>query len=100
MGPSRDLPLRPVKPYGVDNVRLQVCSPAEIQTLLAKAPADLTVVQSKSGKARRVPLTPELRADLLARCHATSGFVFGLGKAGHPPTAAAVSVAFARWPRR
>jgi integrase len=109
----------------VDNVRLRVCSPAEIQTLLAGASADLaliarvtlesllrlsevlalrhehradvcTVVQSKSGKPRRVPLTPELRADLLARCHATSGCVFGVGKTGHPPTAAAVSVAFAR----
>jgi site-specific recombinase XerD len=41
-------------------------------------------------------MTPELRADLLARCHATSGYVFGVGKAGQPPTGAAVSVAFAR----
>ena len=42
-----------------------------------------------------MPLTPELRADLLARCHA-SGYVFGVGKDGEPPEAAAVSVAFAR----
>lgn len=119
-------PLRAVKAYAVDNIRLRVCSPAEIQTLLGGASADLsliarvtlesllrlsevlalrhedigptfaTVIQSKSGKPRRVPLTPELRADLLARCHAASGYVFGLGKAGVPPTAAAVSVAFAR----
>ncbi len=119
-------PLRTVKAYVVDNIRLRVCSPAEIQTLLGAASPDLaliarvtlesllrlsevlalrredigptfaTVIQSKSGKARRVPVTPELRAALLARCHATSGYVFGLGKAGGPPTAAAVSVAFAR----
>jgi integrase len=50
-------------------------------------------VRSKSGRARQVPLTPELRADLLARCHA-SGYVFGVGKEGEPPKAAAVSVAF------
>ncbi len=55
-----------------------------------------TVVQSKSGKARRVPLTPELRVALLERCHGTSGYIFGLGKGGQPPTAASVSVAFAR----
>jgi integrase len=54
-----------------------------------------TIVRSKSGRARQVPLTPELRADLLKRCHA-SGYVFGVGKDGTPPKAAAVSVAFAR----
>jgi site-specific recombinase XerD len=32
---------------------------------------------------------------LLKRCHA-SGYVFGVGKEGRPPKAAAVSVAFAR----
>jgi integrase len=37
-------PLRTVKPYGVDNVRLRVCAPAEIQTLLANAPADLALI--------------------------------------------------------
>src|SRR5262245_30373549 len=89
-------PLRNVKPYRVDNVRLRVCSPAEIRTLLDGAEGDLrliarltlesllrlsetlnlrredighshaTIVNSKSGQSRRVPLTPELRADLLA----------------------------------
>ena len=118
-------PLRSVKPYRVDNVRLRVCSPADIKTLLDAAPADLrllsrltlesllrlsealalrredigdawaTVVQSKSGQSRRVPLTPELRSDLLARCH-SAGFVFGIGKDGRPPAAAAMSVAFSR----
>src|SRR5262249_2737047 len=58
-------------------------------------PTSLTIVRSKSGKARRVPITPELRADLLSRCH-TSGFIFGVGKEGQPPQAAAISVAFAR----
>src|SRR5206468_6909910 len=124
-----------------DDVRLRVCTTAEIKTLLegtqaetkstrkprpgAVALADLrllarltleslprlseclalrrddigstylTIVRSKSGRARQVPLTPELRADLLARCHA-SGSVFGVGTEGEPPKAAAVSVAFAR----
>src|SRR5206468_9328013 len=55
----------------------------------------LTIVRSKSGRARQVPVTPELRAELLARCHA-SDCVFGVGKEGTPPKAAAVSVAFAR----
>jgi integrase len=118
-------PCATVKPYRVDDVRLRVCSDEEIKTLLAGAPPDLallarltlesllrlsealalrrediggtyaTVVRSKSGKPRRVPLTPEMRTALLDRCHA-SGFVFGVGKDGIPPTAAAISVAFAR----
>jgi integrase len=84
-------PLRRVKAYRVDNVRLRVCAPEEIKTLLDGAPADLRllarltlesllrlsealglrredigptyalVIQSKSGRARQVPLTPELR---------------------------------------
>ena len=61
-------------------------------------PTAATVVQSKSGRARQVPLTAETRTALLARCHA-SGFVFGVGKAGTPPTAGAVSVTFARLAR-
>ena len=118
-------PLRTVKAYRVDNVRLRVCTPDEIKALLSGASPDLmllsrltlesllrlsealalrredigatsaTVVQSKSGRARQVPLTVTTRAALLARCHA-SGFVFGTGKDGRPPTAAAISVAFAR----
>ncbi|MEP7307918.1 MAG: tyrosine-type recombinase/integrase [Acidobacteriota bacterium] len=118
-------PLRTVKPYRVDDGRLRVCSPDEIKKLLDRAPRDLgllarltleslprlsealnlrkedigasyaTIVRSKSGRARRVPLTPELRRDLLARCHG-SGYVFGIGKDGRPPHPAAISVAFAR----
>lgn len=56
------------------------------------------VVRSKSGQARRVPLTSELRADLLVRCH-RSGYIFGQGKDGHPPTPAAISVASCRLAR-
>jgi integrase len=119
-------PLRTVKPYRVDDVRLRVCSPEDIKTLLDGAPSDLrliarltlesllrlseavslrredigptfaTIVRSKTGRARRVPLTAELRADLLARYSQASGFVFGLGKSGKPPNPAAISVAFSR----
>jgi len=119
-------PLRSVKAYRVDDVRFRVCSPADIKALLDGAPADLrliarltlesllrlseavnlrredigptfaTIVRSKTGRARRVPLTAELRADLLARCSQASGFVFGRGKIGTPPKPAAISVAFSR----
>jgi integrase len=118
-------PVRTVKPYRVDNVRLRVCSEEEIRTILDGLPADLkllarltlasllrlseclalrcedigptfaTVVNSKNGRSRRVPLPPELRVDLLKRCH-KSGAVFGVGKAGEPPTQEATSVAFTR----
>ncbi len=118
-------PLRTVKTYRVDNVRLRVCTPAEIKAILAAASPDLallarltieslprlsealrlrredigaksvTIVQSKSGRSRRVPVTPELRGLLLARCHA-AGYVFGLGTKGEPPQTAAISVAFTR----
>src|SRR5262249_4546871 len=57
-----------------------------------------TIVNSNSGQSRRVPLTPELRADLLARCH-KGGYVFGLADDGRPLKAAAVSVAFCRLAR-
>lgn len=58
-------------------------------------PTYAPVVHSKSGRSRRVPLTGELRADLLARCH-KSGYIFGVGKNGQPPTQQATSVAFTR----
>jgi integrase len=118
-------PLRSVKAYRVDDGRLRICSPDEIKTLLDGLSLDLrllarltlesllrlsealglrredigpsyaTVVRSKSGRSRRIPLTAELRADLLARCHA-KGFVFGRGADGTPPTQEATSIAFAR----
>jgi integrase len=121
-------PLRAVKPYRVDNVRLRVCSPEEIKALLDAASGDVkliarvtlesllrlsevlnlkredigptyaTIVNSKNGQSRRVPLTPELRADLLARCP-KRGYVFGQGDNGEPPKAPAISVAFCRLAR-
>src|SRR4051812_36825956 len=57
--------------------------------------SSLAVLQSKNGRSRRVPVTPELRAELLEHCHG-SGYAFGQGKKGRPPQAAAVSVAFSR----
>src|SRR5258708_16233590 len=37
-------PLRTVKVYRVDNVRLRVCAPEDIKTLLEGAPADLALL--------------------------------------------------------
>jgi integrase len=118
-------PLRTVKAYRVDNVRLRICTPDEIRTLLDGLPADLallarltlasllrlseclqlrredigatfaTVINSKNGRSRRVPLLPELRVDLLKRCHA-KGAVFGIGAKGEPLSQEATSVAFTR----
>ena len=141
-------PMRSVKPYRVDNVRLRLLSDVEAARLLdpkvtieafhAAADArqrtrlnpafvddlrlmarttlvtllrlsevlalrrsdihdsELVIVNSKSGKGRKVPVPADLRALLLERCHA-SGVVFGRGESGLAPSAAAVSVAFARW---
>ena len=118
-------PMRSVKPYRVDNVRTRVLAPDEITHLLAACPTALgliarttleslprlsevlnlrvedlgpdfaTIVQTKSGKSRRVPLTSELRTELLAHAH-KRGYIFGEGKLGRPPTQAATSVAFGR----
>jgi integrase len=118
-------PMKSVKPYRVDNVRMRVLSPDEITRLLESCPPALgliagttleslprlsevlnlrgedlgpdyvTILQTKNGKTRRVALTPELRAELLARAH-KSGYVFGQGKTGKPPRQEAISVAFSR----
>jgi integrase len=56
----------------------------------------IVVVNSKGGVSRKMPLPTDLRTALLARCH-SSGWVFGRGESGAAPTAATVSVAFARW---
>jgi integrase len=107
-------PMKAVKPYRVDNVRMRVLSPDEIQKLLESCPPALaliarttleslprlsevlnlriedlgqdyaTIVQTKNGKTRKVPLTPELRAELVKHAH-KSGFIFGQGKDGKPP---------------
>jgi integrase len=92
-------PMKSVKPYRVDNVRTRVLSPDEITLVLASCPPALaliarttleslprlsevlnlrlddlgpdyaTILQTKNGKTRRVPLTPELRAALVAHAH-------------------------------
>ena len=45
----------------------------------------LQEVRRKGGKVHRVALPDSVRASLLARCH-RSGYVFGEGAAGEPPT--------------
>jgi len=114
-----------VKPFRVDGARLRVCSPEEIQTLLAGLTGDLKLlakvtlesllrlsealnlrasdigaswveVRRKGGKVQRVPITPELRTELLERAHKSSGYVFGKGWSGKPPMQQAVSVAYTR----
>lgn len=42
-------------------------------------------MRKKGGKVSRVPVTPELRAALLARV-ADSGYIFGEGRSGRPPS--------------
>lgn len=54
-----------------------------------------TIVQTKSGNSRRVPLTSELKTELIKQAH-KSGYIFGQGKDGKPPQQAAISVAFGR----
>ena len=118
-------PMKSVKQYRVDNVRMRVLSPDEITLVLESCPPALaliarttleslprlsealnlrvedlgpdyaTIVQTKNGKTRRVPLTPELRAELVAHAH-KSGYVFGQGDKGRPPRQEAISVAFGR----
>ena len=97
-----------VKPYRVDNVRTRVLSAGEIEQLLCGCPRDLhlmaratleslfrlsevlnlkvedigptfvTVIRIKGGRMLKVPITSELRSELLTRAH-SSGFVFGQG---------------------
>jgi integrase len=118
-------PMKAVKPYRVDNVRMRVLSPDEIKKLLESCPPALalisrttleslprlsevlnlrvedlgpdyaTIVQTKNGRTRKVPLTPELKAELVKQAH-KSGYIFGQGKDGKPPRQEAISVAFGR----
>ena len=123
-------PMKGVKLYKVDNVRTRVLSREEIETLLSACPRDLrliaratleslfrlsevltlkredigatfvTVIRIKGGRMLKVPITSELRSELLARAH-PSGFVFGENRYdGTPPTQAAVTVAFGRLMRK
>jgi hypothetical protein len=58
-------------------------------------PDYVTILQTKNGKTRRVPLTPELRAELVAHAH-RKGYIFGQGREGKPPRQEAISVALGR----
>ena len=55
----------------------------------------LTLVYTKNGRVKKVPVTASLRTDLLARAH-PSGFVFGHDPEGLPPRVETVSVQFRR----
>ena len=57
--------------------------------------ASATIINSKSGRSRQLPLTLERRADLLAGCHA-SGLSSVSARSDSLLSAAAVSVPFAR----
>ena len=123
-------PVRGVQPYRVENTRTRILSSEEIQSVLDGSSGDLgliaratleslfrlsdvlrlraedigptfaTVVHSKNGRRRHVPLTAELRSDLLQRAHA-SGWIFGEDRyEGQPATQSAVTIAFCRLMRR
>lgn len=122
-------PARGVKPYRVDNVRLRILTDREAMIVLLACTPDLrllarttleslmrlsevlglrvddigpnyaTIVQSKNGSSRRVPLTADLRDALILRSQGR-GCVFGAGEADIPMTAAAASVAYARLMKR
>ena len=119
-------PVKTVRPYHVENVRTRILSTEEIQRVLEACSEDLrlmaratleslfrvsevlnlraedigpsfaTLIHNKSGRMRRIPLTPTLRTDLIARTH-RSGWVFGQDRyGGRPPKQGAVSIAFCR----
>ena len=119
-------PVKTVRPYHVENVRTRILSTEEIQRVLDACSEDLrliaratleslfrvsevlnlraedigpsfaTLIHNKSGRMRRIPLTPTLRTDLIARTH-RSGWVFGQDRyGGRPPKQGAVSIAFCR----
>ena len=81
--------------------RTTICALLRLSEVLAIRREDigaseLLVLNAKNGRSRRVPVPADLRTLLLERCH-SSGWVFGRGEEGKPPTAATVSVAFTRW---
>jgi len=107
-------PLRTVKPYKVDDQRIRVLTDEELRLVLS-APADVALmcrvtlislnrisqvlalrgehigpswmdVRRKGGRVHRLALPEDLRTELLARCHKRTGYVFGEGDNGEPPT--------------
>jgi integrase len=106
-------PMRTVKPYKVDDARVRVLTDDELRTVLGAAP-DVALmcrvtlvslnrisevlalrrehlgpswmeVRRKGGRVHRIALPDDLRTALLARC-VKSGYVFGEGPDGEPPT--------------
>ena len=118
-------PASGVRPYRVENTRVRVLSPDEIGSLLSGLSGDfrlmaratleglfrlsevlnlrvedvgkdyVTLVHTKNGRVRKVPITAALRTDLLARAH-SGGFVFGREPEGQPPRVETASVQFRR----
>lgn len=106
-------PLRTVKAYKVDDSRIRVLNDDELKVVLT-ARADVALlcrvtltslnrisevlglrrehlgpswmeVRRKGGRVHRIALPEDLRVSLLKRC-ATSGYIFGEGANGEPPT--------------
>lgn len=107
-------PLRTVKNYNVDDQRIRVLNEDELQLVLSTS-ADVALicrvtlvslnrisevlglrrehigpswmeVRRKGGRVHRLALPDDLRTALLARCHKRSGYIFGEGQDGQPPT--------------
>lgn len=108
-------PLRAVTAYKVDDVRIRILDDAELKKVKESADATVSLIcrvtleclprlsevlnihrthigptwvefRRKGGRVTRAAITPTLRQELLDRCHGGSGYVFGEGKAGKPPT--------------
>ena len=123
-------PLTRVKSFRVENTRLRVLSAAEVETFLTGASGDLVLMarvtleallrvsevlnlrtsdikgdhlvlpNTKGNKVLKVPVTAQLRRDLVTRAH-RSGFVFGQDRyEGRPAKQAAVTHAFRRTMKR
>jgi integrase len=123
-------PAQGVRKFDVDDVRVRVLSSEEMALVLAEAPAHIALLcrvtleclprlsevlglrrehigpsaswielRRKGGRVERIPVAPELRDALLTGIHA-SGWVFGQGEDGEPPTQAAVSVEVGRLMKR
>ena len=123
-------PLATVRSFRVENTRLRVLSPEEIEVFLTQAPSDLVLMarvtlegllrisevlnlttadikndylvltKTKTNKVLKVPVTSELRRDLLRRAH-RSGYVFGEDRyEGDPAKRTAITHAFRRTMKR
>jgi integrase len=106
-------PLHAVQSYKVDDCRIRVLSDDELRLVLSAPPFVALVcrvtlislsrisevlalrrehlggswmeLRRKGGRVHRIALPDDLRTRLLARCHA-SGYIFGEGPTGEPPS--------------